>query len=115
MMVKEETQNREQKESQNDEVKIVIDRRTITEKLLELLTMNNCRKQGWHRRDLRLTYKLEEQGVISSSIHLNKLEKTQLYAEAEMLRTYHVLTGGGKYKLKGMSSKFKKRIIKHNY
>ena len=45
MMVKEEKRNREQKEIQNDEVKIVIDRRTVTEKLLELLTMNNCRKQ----------------------------------------------------------------------
>ena len=116
MMVKVEKRNREnQNEIQNDEVEIDVDKRTIVEKLLALLITNNLRKQGWHCRDLRLDSKLEDQGVISSSIQLNEIKKTQLYAEAEVLRTYHALISGGKHKLKGRSSKFNKSIEKHNY
>ena len=52
---------------------------------------------------------------VTSSVQLNKLEKMQLYAESEVLRTYHALSGGGKHRLKGRGSKFKKRAEKHDY
>ena len=87
-------------------MEIEVDKRTISEKLLGLLTDNNWRESGWHRRDLQLNPRLEENGGVNSSVQLNKLEITQLYAESEVLRTYHSLTGGGKHKLKGRSSKF---------
>ena len=96
-------------------MEIEVDKRTIAEKLLAFLTTNNCRKQGWHRRDLRLNSELGYQRVVSLSIWLNKIEKAQLYADAEVLRTYHALAGGGNHNLKGRSSKFKKRVAKQDY
>ena len=116
MMVGTEKRNRgKEDEIRECEVEIEVDKRTISEKLLGFLTDNNHRKSGWHRRDLRLNLGLEENAGVTSSVQLNKLEKTQLYAEYEILRTYHSLTGSGKHKLKGRSSKFKKRTTKHNY
>jgi len=113
MMMKPEGRKRKVTED-NAEIEIEIDRRTNTEILLQLFTENSRRKQGWHRRDLRLNNKLEHN--LESIPQLNKAEKTQLLAEYEMIRTYQALTGNQKHNKKSKSScKFIKKRTKNNY
>ena len=81
MMIHTERRARETKKQSSKEIEITVDTRTTTEKLLHLLTNNNRRQAGWHRRDLRLNPKLDN----SATAQLNKTEKTQLYTEAEIL------------------------------
>ena len=50
------------------------------------------------------------------SVQLNNEEKTQLYLEAEMIKTYHALTGAGRHQDKGKRNcKFIKQKAKHKY
>ena len=117
MVLKPEKRKRESNEEndeEKDEIEIKVDARSTTEILLELLSENNRRKLGWHRRDLKLNPKLEEKRKYM--VQLNHAEKTQLYVESEMIRTYKSLTGNGKHKKRGKKScKFIKRNVKHDY
>ena len=113
MMLKPEKRKRESDE-ENAEFEIEVDLRSTTEILLELLSENNRRKSGWHRRDLKLNPKMEEKR--KAIVQLNRAEKTQLYVESEMIRTYKSLTGSGRHEKRGKKSrKFIKRNAKHDY
>lgn len=111
MMIKAESRNRVV-QVQVDDAEVKVDCRTATEILLHLLSNNNRRTAGWHRRDLMLNPTLEDK----TKSKMNKAEKTQLYVEAEMVRTYHALTGGYRHSNKSKKNcKLIKRRAKHDY
>ena len=105
MVLKPEKRKRESNEEndeEKDEIEIKVDARSTTEILLELLSENNRRKLGWHRRDLKLNPKLEKKR--KTMLQLNKAKKNQLYVKSEMIRNYKSLTGNGRHNKRGKKS-----------
>lgn len=98
MMIKPQGRNREYVDD-NTEIEIQIDQRSTIEILLEILHENARRRPGWHRSDLRMKTKLENKDARHPQ--LNNMEKTQLYVESQMIRNYHLSSGGNKHDKKG--------------